>query len=719
MGALRDQLLVPAVAVVVLVGVGACGISLVHPDAADAHRFDAASAVAGHFIALCCVALQMLAGYSLLSRLGWSGALRGWVDQALFSWLAGFVVTTAVAMSLVAVGALNGWSVGLGALGLVALSRPAVAAAWRALGASRRSFRWPPGRSELTALGLGIALVAVAAAWLWPLWLQTLLPNSDWDSAAYHLPMAQRYLEGELWNRDPLFHAYSFPGGVSLLYAVVSAIGFESAVIPLNWLAALLTLVGVYGLARDLGGGPRAGIWAGLAYASTHIFWQLAIDPRVDGFLALFTFLVFYALAGWLRSSDERWLLLLALAANAALGVKYIGLVFAGGLVVIALGSALLAQVRGRVRLRPRFLAAFGLCLLVPNGGWYAANAVFHHDPIYPFLSGGGGYYRNAAGARARLADTLEPHLAGLASDHAMERTRIEFEQVATRYSERTLLNPYRLLTRPDDYSVKSNHFVSPLLLISLALPLCVGLGARERRAALVVFGSALAFYLAFGSQTDLIRYVVPLLSVFAVGTGVVLGAFRSPVWNVAWAAVGVWILLGNLQAEQAKLSSLQTERYFAGSLDRIGWLAQVGYNFTPAMPLMIEYVNRQIAAGAMRESDRLLMVGEAKGRLLRCRYVPDSSWQLDRWLVELLNVDLDYPRLAQHLREQGITHVLYNRGYFRWVLENTRIPRERLAFGLVHLERFLERHATPLHTRDGITLVRLESPPGETGEER
>jgi hypothetical protein len=344
---------------------------------------------------------------------------------------------------------------------------------------------------------------------------------------------------------------------------------------------------------------------------------------------------------------------------------------------------------------------------------------VFHHDPIYPFGSGGGGYYRDAGVARARLVDSLEPHLASLVSDSAMERTRIQFEQVAIHYSERTLLNPYGLLMRPEDYSVKPNHFVSPLLLVSLALPLCASLGARERRAALAVLGSALVFYLAFGSQTDVIRYVLPLLSVFAVGTGVVLGAFGSPVWNTAWAAVGVWILLGNLHAEHGKLSSLQTERYFAGSLDRIGWLAQVGYNFTPAMPLMIEHVNLQVAAGVMRESDRLLMVGEAKGHLLRCRYVPDSSWQLDRWLVELLNADLDYPRLARHLRDQGITHVLYNRGYFRWVLENTRIPRERLAFGLVHLERFLERHATRLHTRDGISLVQLARPPDEIAEGR
>jgi hypothetical protein len=719
MKALREQLLAPLVVVVVLVGAGACGVTLVLPDGGDAHRFDLASALAGHFIALCCIALQMLAGYSLLIRLGWSGALRGLIEWGLFSWLVGFVITTAVAMSLVAVGALNWWSVGLGALGVVAFSRPALLAAWRGLGASWCSARWPLGRREITALAIAIALVAMTAAWLWPLFLQTLLPNSDWDSAAYHLPLAQRYLDGELWNRDPLFHVYSFPGGVSLLYAVVSAVGFESAVIPLNWLVALLTLVGVYGLARDLGGGPRAGAWAALAYASTHIYWQLAVDPRVDGFLALFTFLAFYALAGWLRSSDERWLLLLAVAANAALGAKYMGLVFAGGLVVIALGSALVLQVRGRLCLRPRFLVAFGLCLLVPNGGWYASNAVFHHDPLYPFLSGGGGYYRDAAGARAGLVDSLEPYLANLASDAAMERTRIEFEQVAIHYDERTLLNPYRLLTRPDDYSVKPNHFVSPLLLVSLALPLCAWLGVREWRVALVVWGSALAFYLAFGSQTDVIRYVVPLLSVFAVGAGVVLGAFGSPVWSAAWAAVGAWVLLGNLHAEQGKLASLQTERYFAGSLDRIGWLAQVGYNFTPAMPLMIEHVNREITTGSMRETDRLLLVGEAKGQLLHCQYVPDSSWQLDRWLVELLNVDLDYPRLARHLREQGITHILYNRGYFRWVLENTRIPRERLAFGLVHLERFLERHATHLHTRDGIVLVRLERAPDETTEGR
>ena len=117
--------------------------------------------------------------------------------------------------------------------------------------------------------------------------VQTALPNSDWDSALYHLPLAERYLEGKLWNSDPLFSANSFPGGVSLVYAVFLGFGIEAAVIPYNFLFVLLNLAAAYALGARLGD-HRAGDWAVLVCSGLHVLWQQGLDPRIDGFLSLF-----------------------------------------------------------------------------------------------------------------------------------------------------------------------------------------------------------------------------------------------------------------------------------------------------------------------------------------------------------------------------------------------------------------------------------------------
>ena len=65
------------------------------------------------------------------------------------------------------------------------------------------------------------------------------------------------------------------------------SVGLESAVIPYNFLGVLLSLVAVAALALRIGG-REAAAWAVLIAATTHILWQLGVDPRIDGFLCVF-----------------------------------------------------------------------------------------------------------------------------------------------------------------------------------------------------------------------------------------------------------------------------------------------------------------------------------------------------------------------------------------------------------------------------------------------
>jgi len=71
---------------------------------------------------------------------------------------------------------------------------------------------------------------------IFPFLIQTFLPNSDWDGAAYHLPLAKRFLEGQIFEVVPDFDTYNFPGNIHLVYAVFLALGAESAIIPFNFL---------------------------------------------------------------------------------------------------------------------------------------------------------------------------------------------------------------------------------------------------------------------------------------------------------------------------------------------------------------------------------------------------------------------------------------------------------------------------------------------------
>ena len=141
--------------------------------------FDPTTAVAGHFAAVLLVALQMAFGWRVFSLLGWDELLERPVERALFSWTAGFVASTSAALALAAASLLSRGSVLLCTAALALFAAPSAIAAVRALVRSQRSAWSCFDRSRLPALGLAAIASALALAWLWPLGVQTLLPNAS------------------------------------------------------------------------------------------------------------------------------------------------------------------------------------------------------------------------------------------------------------------------------------------------------------------------------------------------------------------------------------------------------------------------------------------------------------------------------------------------------------------------------------------------------------
>ncbi|MBW2275268.1 MAG: glycosyltransferase family 39 protein [Deltaproteobacteria bacterium] len=721
-----------------------------------------AEGAAGHFVAASAFILQALLGAQVLSSLGWgrgvdtrpSAPFDSALERFLFSWVIGFVLITLAAMLLAQAGLLGGWSVaaGAGAIALLAAQGRGAARSLRILAACRgrtAAARWLAGWKQAPgqrAAGIAgaIALLAGALYWSWPLLVQTLLPNSDWDSAVYHLPMATRQLDGILWNRDPLFSNYSFPGSASLLYACFLALGFESAIIPYNFLATLLTLGAVYRLAARLGGGT-AGVWGVLLLASTHIFWQLGVDPRIDGLLSLFIAAGFLALAGWLDEREEpAFLFLLALCLNAALGTKYTAIFFAAGMSAVAFLALWLPPTprRDGARARRRILLLYLALLLVPNGVWYASNVVLHGDPLFPMLRGD--YYRDTRDPTARLPmlNALAPHLETLPDDSAIAKATRVLESHSSDSVRHNLFDLADMLVHPDEYAVKPNHFTNPLLLAFLFLPFAArirGLRAaarpfaarirlrhgaarirgpddhesQGRLAVLGVYALGLAFFVGLASQTNLLRYALPVLPALAAGGGVVIASIGHVAWRSAWIVAFAALLLHNHRAEVGKLRLLEPGVYAVHDADRLPWLQGVGYNFAArGMPIVTERINREIADGRMSSDDLVLMVGEGKGRLLDCGSMPDSSWFRQRWLVELLRADFDHDTVLRSLRAQGVTHILYNRAFYNWVIANTTTPRSTLAVGGAHLERFLRQRGERVFRLAGMELVSIQRRP-------
>ena len=653
--------------------------------------------LSAHLAALLLVVIQACAGARLL---GWLGVrdVRSH-ERVLFGWAAGFSLTTALLMGLTLSGGVSGVAV-LVLFGVMAAFAWPVARELAADGA--RVVRATDLQTKLT-ISLGVVALGV---WATPLFVETLLPNSDWDSALYHLPLAERYVDGSLWGDDPYFPAFSFTGAVNLQYAALLSLGLEAAVTPLNFQINVLLLIATLAVARRIGG-RSDGLWAVAVFSATPILWQLGVDPRVDGFLCLTVMLAAYALVGFVQEGKDVHLKLAAVALGAALGCKYTALPF-----VAAIGGVGIAyRLWGSMGTRglSRLLATTALLVAIPNAGWYAANLAIHADPVFPMLRGN--YFETTEGERVYLARANTEELFEHMQDPDARRLLAAFEKTPRTDAPSHLLNLWSLLSNPDLYAVKPRHGLGLLLFLSLALPLALPLRPERRRGAIVLWTLGWGGFALLGSQTNLLRYVAPLLPMLAAAAALVITRIPVRGIRIAIGLVVVALLVGDFRAGQRQLQllhpelALSTPSAWQDDGVRIGWLQQVGYNFTPPVAYAAEQINAMLADGRMPAESRIMMVGEGKGRLLDCESIPDSSWFAHRFVAELQRAGLDHSRLALRLRAQGITHVLFNREYYQWVMTETETARSRLAFAIAHLDRFLGKHGRLLFQGGGIRL--------------
>ncbi|GAB4315719.1 MAG: hypothetical protein Kow0059_07910 [Candidatus Sumerlaeia bacterium] len=235
----------------------------------------------------------------------------------------------------------------------------------------------------LLPLAVPIGMQAAVGLWLGPRFS---------DAVEYQLIAPVRWVQAKrlVWDGmgshpqwPPLERAQGFPKtGATTAFWHIALSGdlHPGALAQVSW--ALLGLAALYALAREVGlrrGAAIAAVWFALLIPES--FLQLS-EAYVD--LSLSSVLTAAVLFLWLFRSRGgwRWLVMSAVAAGLAGGMKATGLLFS-----VVLGAA---AVSGMIRHRwPALPAAAGIGLfacvwLALAGPWYAHNWIAFGNPVYP-----------------------------------------------------------------------------------------------------------------------------------------------------------------------------------------------------------------------------------------------------------------------------------------------------------------------------------------------
>lgn len=229
---------------------------------------------------------------------------------------------------------------------------------------------WPVSYFERACAGaVGLSLFFA--------FLSALAPVTGWDAAVAHLALPQDYVRAGQIVLNPGNVYSGYPQFMHGLYAVALAGGGETSATLINWTMAALACAAIFRLGCALDG-PRTGWLAAAMLATAPIFLDQADNPSID---LAFTALVLGAMVALARFFEtERWgtLILAALLAGSACGVRHTGYVVC---VLLTVG-VLIGPGSKQFRSALLFAAVALLCMLP----WMVRSWLVAGNPFFPFL---------------------------------------------------------------------------------------------------------------------------------------------------------------------------------------------------------------------------------------------------------------------------------------------------------------------------------------------
>jgi hypothetical protein len=328
------------------------------------------------------LAVAAVAGFALLRTLGRPSNMD-WLDTLLFSLGLGL---GALALATLLLGHLHllYWWLAVPAYGVV------LYAGYRRFGAEIKGFAADIG---------GLATQAcLASHWSWSL-LALLLavvlsmtlignlgPEVCGDAIMGRLSAPAMYVRAHHVEPCPyIMYTYSTCGGEMVTTLPMVLGGRENAGKLINF------AIGIAGLATLFAFGRRwqdwrAGLIAVFAMASSSVIWWLLTSAYTDLTFLFYGMLASYALYCWLENGDRSWLVVSALLAGFAAGVKMTG----GFLICPAVLLVVLVSWRrgGSLRAAKPYLDGllYAACAAVGIGPWLVRTYCYTGNPIFPFL---------------------------------------------------------------------------------------------------------------------------------------------------------------------------------------------------------------------------------------------------------------------------------------------------------------------------------------------
>jgi 4-amino-4-deoxy-L-arabinose transferase-like glycosyltransferase len=516
------------------------------------------------------------------------------------------------------------------------------------------------GMNELTDAKWLIAVALLFALWIASPLLRAATPPYSPDEGIYHLAIPKLFVE-----QNRIFPTYdNFSGNLPMLihmhYAICLMARAEIAAKLFSLLLAVNTAVILYAFGKRFFG-RVTGLFAFFSFFAAGIVVEVAVTTRIDVTLAGMLFGTTYALIVWLEKHSDGWLYIAGIFAGFSLSIKYSAAIW-----LLLLGIMFMVESLRR-KLPVSSIVKKGFCFVIialaVSSPWYIKNAIWFHNPVYPFFTGEAAEYEAGKIRYFNLED--EQRIA-----RHFERAQKEIPE-PLKEQERTLANaasrrlerhPFRFweyFTKPDNYGMAEPRQTPNYLFLIAPLFLLL----RRQRWLLWLLCLSVAFFFLTAASTWLARYFLPVYPPLTVLTAHTLnelavrfGRFRyaglasaSLVLSIALAVV-----LGKNDQEIKEKGIIS---YLTGSQSRSNFLSSTLSSYLPA-----ELINNYLPAGS-----KALLIGEQLSYEIRRPCVMDAGWDAVEWR-RLLAHQQTLDEVHQSLKKRGVAFIVYQPSLFPFV---------------------------------------------------
>jgi len=480
------------------------------------------------------------------------------------------------------------------------------------------------------------------------------------DDVIYHLPATKSFVEqGRVF---PLFHQPlgNMPFLIHMIYALCLLAKTDIAPKLFSLLLTLVTSVALYGFCRRFFDRTIA-LVAMFGFLAASMVVEVGVTARIDVSLAGMLFLATYAMINHLETGKMGWFFTSAALSGFSLGIKLNALLWIGCVVLIFLFESVV-RLRRDVLSVAKSTAFYVVIILALASPWLLKNLIWFHNPVYPFVTGELADFNNGNPRYFNPEDEqkLDAHFDAVrrADPADFQRIRNVMDEAAKQGPQRHPMRVWEYYSRPDRYFM-GDYFHYPNCLF-LILPFFLMVPRARWITWLMLF--SLVSFLALTSTLWIARFLLPIYPALTIVSAYTLVELAKR-FTGRWAAQVCLYVVATCMIIQLTVTikfivDLDHVKFISGAASRAEFLSGIFY-YPP-----IDFINRNVPPEA-----GVLSIGGEMCYHMRPRYISDGSWDGTEWR-RLLVRNSSFESLHADLKNQGITHILFARWYFKAIAE-------------------------------------------------